>query len=390
MQKEATKIVIQDDISNDRESQIQSLLRHSEYEVRKAALAVLEDKLPLAPVSVSELPRLEAEQHPEVQAALLQYQAGVGPPSLASHLLAPLLDLADTADSDAIRAGVIAVCSNMDKESWDAGALFTFAQLLKDSLDPHHPDTVREAAAAGLVRNHSLLVTVTRATREVSCVLWSACLRVFSDDEPRVREAAVQLHEAVTGARTSPSLARAGLLTSLVRQLGGAWPAGCLLTCLGSVLAATWDGEAAEMALDTDRAYDKNEMNCYQEAVGHALLVLPAVRSLVSKLSPRMQEVVMTTAMPPHLMRSILPDLPGADMVTNMEQLVKFLADRVTASVDETERLVLALVLKSVKCNWIDNQFPKLYSSVKSDVPSEKTFFSTFIEQICDFDAKRG
>lgn len=84
---------------------------------------MLEDKLPLAPVSVSELPRLEAEQHPEVQAALLQYQAGVGPPSLASHLLAPLLELADTADSDAIRAGVIAVC-------WDAGVLFTFAQLL--------------------------------------------------------------------------------------------------------------------------------------------------------------------------------------------------------------------------------------------------------------------
>ena len=98
----------------------------------------------------------------------------------------------------------------------------------------------------------------------------------------------------------------------------------------------------------------------------------------------------MTAEMPSHLMRSILPDLPGADMVTNMEQLVKYLADRVTASVDETERLVLALVLKSVKCNWIDDQFPKLYSSVKLDMPSEKTFFSTFIEELCDFDAKRG
>ena len=390
LQKEAATIVIQDDILHDRESQILCLLRHAEYEVRKAALAVLADTLPIAPVSVSELPRLEAELHPEVQAALLQYQARLGPPSLDSHLLAPLLELADTADSDAIRAGVIAVCSNMDKESWDAGALITFAQLLKDSLDPHHPDTVREAAAAGLVRNHSLLGTAIRATREASCVLWSACLRVFSDDEPRVREAAVQLHEAVTGARTSPSLARAGLLSSMVRQLGGAWPAGCLVTCLGSVLAATWDGEAAEMALDTDRAYDKNEMNCHQEAVGHALLVVPAVRSLVSKLSPRMQEVVMTAEMSPQLMRNIMPDLPGTDMVTTLEQLVKYLADRVTGSADETERLVLALVLKSLKCKWIDNQFPKLYSSMKSDLPSEKTFFSTFIEQLCDFDVKRG
>ena len=75
---------------------------------------MLADTLPLAPASVSEL-------HPKVQPVLLQYPEG--PPSLASNLLAPLLQLADTADSDAIRAGVIAVC-------WDAGVLFTLAQLL--------------------------------------------------------------------------------------------------------------------------------------------------------------------------------------------------------------------------------------------------------------------
>ena len=75
---------------------------------------MLADTLPLAPASVSEL-------HPKVQPVLLQYPEG--PPSLASNLLAPLLQLADTADNDAIRAGVIAVC-------WDAGVLFTFAQLL--------------------------------------------------------------------------------------------------------------------------------------------------------------------------------------------------------------------------------------------------------------------
>ena len=75
---------------------------------------MLADTLPLAPVSVSEL-------HPKVQPVLLQYPEG--PPSLASNLLAPLLQLADTADNDAIRAGVIAVC-------WDAGVLFTFAQTL--------------------------------------------------------------------------------------------------------------------------------------------------------------------------------------------------------------------------------------------------------------------
>ena len=75
---------------------------------------MLADTLPLAPASVSEL-------HPKVQPVLLQYP--VGPPSLASNLLGPLLQLADTADNDAIRAGVIAVC-------WDAGVLFTFAQLL--------------------------------------------------------------------------------------------------------------------------------------------------------------------------------------------------------------------------------------------------------------------
>ena len=75
---------------------------------------MLADTLPLAPASVSEL-------HPKVQPVLLQYPEG--PPSLASNLLAPLLQLADTADNDAIRAGVIAVC-------WDAGVLFTFAQTL--------------------------------------------------------------------------------------------------------------------------------------------------------------------------------------------------------------------------------------------------------------------
>ena len=75
---------------------------------------MLADTLSFAPASVSEL-------HPKVQPVLLQYP--VGPPSLASNLLAPLLQLADTADNDAIRAGVIAVC-------WDAGVLFTFAQTL--------------------------------------------------------------------------------------------------------------------------------------------------------------------------------------------------------------------------------------------------------------------
>ena len=82
---------------------------------------MLADTLPLAPASVSEL-------HPKVQPVLLQYPEG--PPSLASNLLAPLLQLADTADNDAIRAGVIAVCCNLDKEHWDAGVLSTFAQLL--------------------------------------------------------------------------------------------------------------------------------------------------------------------------------------------------------------------------------------------------------------------
>ena len=93
-------------------------------------------------------------------------------------------------------------------------------------------------------------------------------------------------------------------------------------------MSLLYDGIDQSLSLNADRAYDKNEMNCYQEVIGHTLCLLPRMKNLISKLSPRMQESTFKKEIPSDLLDIVLPDLPGDVKIDNLCNLLTFIEQR--------------------------------------------------------------
>ena len=86
-----------------------------------------------------------------------------------------------------------------------------------------------------------------------------------------------------------------------------------LLVILGALLTAMFDTESdSEVDTEVDRAFDKNEVNCYQEAISLALTLLPPTGSYLRRLSPRLQSSAFSSPLPASLLQALLPDLPAA------------------------------------------------------------------------------
>merc|ERR1712227_415021 len=199
--------------------------------------------------------------------------------------------------------------------------------------------------------------------------MWSACLKLSLDDEPHVRGVLVDVHQRVSPnhPRVCAGVAQEKLLEMMLDHLGFVSPQGFIFTCLGSVLRLLFDrDDGQELVLDVDKAYDKNEVNCYQEVIGHCKLLMCQVRKMMLKLSPKMQQMTLKTNLPPDLIRNIVPEFPGAVMVYNLDQLVDYIIVRLNSNVDVIEFGVLTLILSSLRSPILKNQLDKIKTCEKT------------------------
>ena len=221
----------------------------------------------------------------------------------------------------------------------------------------------RESAANALVDNVKLMITSEKAVRNVTLILWGACIKLFSDDEPTIRNKVSDvLQEITSGEKHCPNVAKRNLMDTFFHQLSLSDPVGLILTCLGTVLDLMFDEEGTgtqDISLEVDKAYDKNEMNCYQEVVGHTLFMVRYVRKLVNKLSLKMLKFVHDKEVPYEIVKEVVPEMPGAVRVYSIAQLLDYLKVRVTSEISGTERADR----KSTRLNSSHSQQSRMPSS---------------------------
>ena len=192
---------------------------------------------------------------------------------------------------------------------------------------------------------------------------WLAVTRIILDNESSIRDQTSCLYEKFSGQKVSSYSAGLNLMKIMMNTLGKNWPAAGLTVCISSVLSLLFDqGENDETSTEVDKAFDKNEMNNFQEIIGLALLLLPLVGALVKKFSPKVQEKAFSQNLPEDLMASILPDLPGAVSVYNMKHLLEYLTERARSEISELEMLLMVLIFDNMRCFSTEEIFVKFVS----------------------------
>ena len=185
--------------------------------------------------------------------------------------------------------------------------------------------------------------------REGWLLLWGAALRLLQQDEEEVRAEVSSLVSELTGRCLAPEVAAQELVLVLVRLVGREWPAGALALLLAALLTAL-DSGAEEVDTEVDRAFDRNEVNCYQEACSLALALLPPLSSLLSSLSPRLQAAALSEPLPDSLAR-LFPSLPAAVTLYSVRQCLEYLAARAASSdLTSLEAAVTSLVFQAARC----------------------------------------
>ena len=390
MQKEAANLVVKEDISKSAfEDTAKLLLNHPEYEVRIATLKALSPILhatEVFPFTIL-LERFGLEEHSECLAALLECCSKMPGVYLTQDDLMDLIELSEKQDNDSIKGSILDVCSKMDKSDWDENSVFSFSVLVNDSLETENPSIVREAAARALAENITILMDNNLENIDASTILWTAVLRIFMDDEPRIRKYISQIWGKISGSMTSPNLAQEKLLQTMVDRFGFKYTARLIFMCVGSILTFLYDGLDQSGDLDPDKAYDKNETNCYQEVIGHALKLLPSVKLLIRKLSPKMQESTFKKEIPSDLLSMLIPELPDGSDIENLGDLVQFIDLRLGTRIDETEKCVLKFISHSLECNFVKENFSNDRNKRAEGPVSDALFhtvFRTFVEESCD------
>ena len=156
----------------------------------------------------------------------------------------------------------------------------------------------------------------------------------------------------------------------LVKEVGKAWPSATLLVILGALLTVMFDTESdSEVDTEVDRAFDKNEVNCYEEAISLALTLLPHAGSYLRRLSPRLQSTAFSSPLPASLLQALLPDLPAAvSLYTVMQvintvdaqtsvlfQVLEYLAARASScTVSVLEQTATTMLFCSMRCPFTE------------------------------------
>ena len=163
------------------------------------------------------LERFGLEENSECLAALLECCAKI-PGYLTQDDLMDLIELSEKHDNDDIKSAVLDVCSGMSKTDWDENSVSSFAILVSDSLETENPSKVREAAARALRMNTSLMIDVIPENIDTSVILWTALLKMFMDDDPKIRKYISQIWGVISGAMVRPSSAQEKLMQKMFDQ----------------------------------------------------------------------------------------------------------------------------------------------------------------------------
>ena len=389
--KHSARLIVKSSLAKEEISLAVKLLVHREYEVRQEVIELVTTHLVagLKPeIPCQELMSLLfCEKHPVCLEKLLVCCSKLSKEHLLGDQIPFLLSLIESTDNDDIKSAGISLCSQM-LSSVDASSLLSWALMIKDSLDSQNNFLVRQAAATAIVNNHFLLdlPKPDKIFERKACVLlWFSCLKLLLDDEPTLRDMGSILYEKFSGNRTNPSLACERLVELMLDKIGKRWPAAGLAVCACSVLSLMFEyGESEEMSAEIDKAFDKNEMNNFQEILNLAMLVLPPMGRLVRKLSPKMQEKAFTQDLPEDLMGAMLPDLPGAVTVYNMKQLLEYMASRACGDTGKMELLTMVLVFNSLRCKLSEDTFITFQNTQtqRFGVMKNKTCFEESVEQL--------
>ena len=303
-----------------------------------------------------------------------------------------LTSLLETSRSEGVRAAGLLLVSNLLGPDTEEEVLYKFSLLVRDSLDTVNTSAVRTAAGEALLQNSDLLLS-DRSER-AGLVLWSLVIRLTSDDEAELREKISAIYQRLTQSPSliSPTAASGRMIDLMMDTIGLRSPVSCISTALGAVLGPLVDREEIqEMSPEVDKAFDKNEMNCYEEIVGLALLVLPKVSSLVKKLSPKLQE--MTFKAEKEVMKELLPELWGSVRVYSLTQLVEYLVTRLTSISQETDLLqsvVITLILTSLRCSVSEGLIQGNLESLLTQIKNKSYFVKSLELSLLSSDLRQG
>ena len=378
----AARLQVQAALTQGQMEPVLPLLQHQEQEVRQEVMRLLCGAEPGVLDTIwGQLCSCLIEEHqPETQEDLLLALASASSPHLPDQALAHLLSLVDSTPSDEVRAAAIRLLGR----AYTSTPALTWANLLHRFLAPEHPLGVRLSAARALTASAPILLSSPPEAREAVALLWAAALKLLHQDDEEMRGEVSLLLQALTGSLVAPEVAARKVVTRLVVSLGKSWPAATMAVLLATILAALEEEQEEQVELEVDRAFDRNEVNCYQEAVGLALLLLPPLSSYLGRLSPRLQASALQERLPPSLV-FLLPELPGAGRphtvgswscvlavvmvvvvggllimiimmlmliqpLLQVGQLLEYLSARVSStSLSPTETLVLGLLFSSVR-----------------------------------------
>merc|ERR1712106_595847 len=389
--RRAARLIVKSSFAKEEISFAVKLLVHPEYEVRQEVIELVRDHLSagLKPdIPCQELMSLLfCEKHPICLEKLLDCCSKLSKEHLLGDQIPFLLSLIESTDNDDIKAAGISLCSKMLSSS-DSSPMLSWALMIKDSLDTQSNFIVREAAAIALVDNHYLfeLPKAEKPEERKACVLlWFSCLKLVLDDESSLRDLGSILYEKFSGAISNPSLTSEHLIELMLNKVGKGWPAAGLAVCICSVLSLLFEhGDFEAMSPEVDRAFDKNEMNNYQELLSLAMLVLPPMGKLVRKLSPKMQEKAFNQDLAEDLVSAMLPELPGAVTVYNMKQLMEYMGARACGETGEMEGLIMVMLFNSLRCNVVEETFLR-FQTIQEErftIMKNKTLFVESIEQL--------
>ena len=327
MLRASASFVIRASIHSNQAENICNLLGHVEHEVREEVLLLLPTagQELLEAVAEAVHARLGIEQHPGCLELLLKACCSL-PKVLSEKQLPILLELSENSENDEVRSSGIHLLSKAMVEGELPSSILPWASLILSALGPEQGLSVRLAACKAITSATKLLTSLPEKeeAKVARVLLWAAALQMLQQDEEEVRAEVSHLYHALTGLEVAPEVAGGRLAGLLVKELGRSWPAATMLVLLGALVSSVLDS-ASESEVDTevDRAFDKNEMNCYQETISLALNLLPPLGSYLRQLSPRLQSSAFSATLPSSLLQALLPELPAAVSLYNVIQVLQ-------------------------------------------------------------------
>ncbi|XP_023344467.1 thyroid adenoma-associated protein [Eurytemora carolleeae] len=236
----------------------------------------------------------------------------------------------------------------------DPGALprqkLDYAEILKRLSCVEQSSVVRYSVVKALKANTSLLVSNSRLDHEeriAFVVMWSCLIDFIHDDEDEIRNVCISINKNLTGEEFSEELTATSLINQCYRCVGKQWPAAVVLVVLGNILKYMLDTDQQGGAdLDTDKAFDKGEMNSFRELEITCTTLLTPLTAFIQQLSPKLLHKAVTEQLPVNLLVILLPHLPGGVIVYSVQQLLEYC--KVYDEWDDFDRRYLRQMVKAL------------------------------------------